>query len=162
MVGEAAPAYPPALGLRRFQRHLLFVKPDVLLVVDDIELAAPQDLELRFHPEQQQSQREGDAFLFAGKSAMLRLEPLTTDDTQVAAAALELQGRHGEERDTMLTVQLNRHTAQWRNAVALSWSGADQQPIHVALEVRDQQWIFHCGSRSVLFDWTTGEAKLRR
>jgi hypothetical protein len=38
VVGDVTRAYHPALGLRRFLRHLLFVKPDVLLVADEVTL----------------------------------------------------------------------------------------------------------------------------
>jgi acetyl esterase/lipase len=38
VVGDVTRAYHPALGLTRFVRHLLFVKPDVLLVADEMAL----------------------------------------------------------------------------------------------------------------------------
>jgi hypothetical protein len=38
VVGDVTRAYHPALGLVRFVRHLLFVKPDVLLVADEVAL----------------------------------------------------------------------------------------------------------------------------
>ncbi len=38
VVGDVTRAYHPALGLERFVRHLLFVKPDVLLVADEVAL----------------------------------------------------------------------------------------------------------------------------
>ncbi|MFI5184352.1 MAG: DUF4962 domain-containing protein [Vicinamibacteria bacterium] len=38
VVGDVTRAYHPALGLEKFARHLLFVKPDVLLVADEIRL----------------------------------------------------------------------------------------------------------------------------
>jgi len=38
VVGDVTRAYHPALGLKKFERHLLFIKPDVLLVADRIEL----------------------------------------------------------------------------------------------------------------------------
>jgi hypothetical protein len=63
VVGEASEAYPKELGVRRYVRHLLFVKPDVLIVVDDITRDKSGDLELRFHPEQDKADRDGDAFL---------------------------------------------------------------------------------------------------
>ena len=93
IVGDATAAYPAELGLERFQRHLLFVKPDVLVVVDDIAADAaptgqPRELELRFHPEQPTGRREGNAMLFAGKKASLRLEPL----------GVEPVGQHGGRR----------------------------------------------------------------
>ena len=38
VVGDVTHAYHPALGLKRFLRHLLFVKPDILLVADEVTL----------------------------------------------------------------------------------------------------------------------------
>jgi hypothetical protein len=38
VVGDVTRAYHPALGLTRFVRHLLFVKPDVLVVADEVAL----------------------------------------------------------------------------------------------------------------------------
>ena len=35
MTGDATEAYPRDLGLKRYMRHVLFVKPDVLLVCDE-------------------------------------------------------------------------------------------------------------------------------
>ncbi|MBN2289946.1 MAG: DUF4962 domain-containing protein [Candidatus Glassbacteria bacterium] len=39
VAGEVARAYHPALGLKKFTRHLVFVKPDILVLVDDIDLS---------------------------------------------------------------------------------------------------------------------------
>ena len=36
IAADVAQAYPRSLGLKRFVRHLLFIKPDVLLVLDDV------------------------------------------------------------------------------------------------------------------------------
>ena len=48
IVGDATAAYPADLGLERLQRHLLFLKPeDVLIVADDVQLKEPKELELR-------------------------------------------------------------------------------------------------------------------
>ena len=38
VVGDVTRAYHPALGLKKFLRHYLFIKPDILIVADDIEL----------------------------------------------------------------------------------------------------------------------------
>ena len=49
--GDATAAYAPELGLKKFVRHVLFVKPDTLIVADEILANREVDLELRFHPE---------------------------------------------------------------------------------------------------------------
>jgi len=114
MVGDATDAYPADLGLERFQRHLLFLKPDVLIVADDVRLTAPKALELRFHPDQQTGRRDGRAFLFEGKSAALRLEPLTPDSVPIDAGPRALEGRHGAKDLTLFTVRLMQTAAQMR------------------------------------------------
>jgi hypothetical protein len=38
VVGDVTSAYHPALGLKKWLRHLLFVKPDILLIADEIDL----------------------------------------------------------------------------------------------------------------------------
>ena len=84
------------LGLQRFVRHLIFVKPDVLIVADDILLDKPSPLELRFHPEQQ-AERLATAFVAKGAKAVLRIEPLSTDGVHVSGESLPLAGQAGRE-----------------------------------------------------------------
>jgi len=40
--GEAGQCYEPQVGLTRFTRHLIHVKPDVVIVFDDVELDRPR------------------------------------------------------------------------------------------------------------------------
>lgn len=155
IVSDAAQAYPADLGIERFERHLLFVKPDILLVIDDIRLKEPREMELRFHPEQQRCERTGKAFSFQGKTASLRLEPLAPDGARIEAADVAIVDRHGGKDTSMFTVRLTRDGAEWRNAVALSWADRESQPAEVQLDARGEQWIFLCGTRTVSFDWQT-------
>lgn len=39
VVADVAPAYHPALGLKQFTRHYLFIKPDILLLADQVTLS---------------------------------------------------------------------------------------------------------------------------
>jgi len=154
IVGDAAAAYPADLGLERFQRHLLFVKPDVLIVADDIQLQESKSLELRFHPERQSCRRDGQAFLFEDKRAVLRLEPLTGDAVQIDAAPLAMEGRHGEKDQTMFTVRLRRGANRWRDVVALTWAPAGQPVKQVKLDRLGDVTTFHVGTSTVALDWS--------
>ena len=160
IVGDAAAAYPARLGVQRFQRHLLFLKPDVLLVIDDIQLTEPRALELRFHPESREFKRQGRAFLFPGQHAVLRLEALTPATADIDAAALPATGRHGERNQTMFAVRLRTQAAQWRTAVALSWAPADQAPTKVAFQPTKNVWRFQAGTDTCELDWASGKATL--
>jgi hypothetical protein len=157
--GDAAEAYPRELGLKRFARHALFLKPDALVVVDDIALDAARALELRFHPEAPKADRDGAAFLCRGKAAVLRLEPLTAEGVTVEAGEVAAAGREGGKDDALFTVRLSRTAAAWRNAVALTWGASDGAPAKVTLEARGDAWTFRVGGRAATLDWKTGEAR---
>ena len=161
IVGDATEAYPAKLGLRRYQRHLVFLKPAVLIVVDDIATDRPRELELRFHPESAAGGRDGEAFVFTGKTARLRLDPLTGEDAHIETAELPAEGRHGEKEETMLTVRLSRKAAQWRNAVTLSWATRDKPIKKVRLEPKDDTWTFASDDREAILNWTTGRVSFR-
>jgi hypothetical protein len=158
IVGDATDAYPSELELERFHRHLLFLKPDVLIVADDIRLKEPKKLELRFHPEQQTGRPDGAAFLFEGKTAVLRFEPLTADSVGIEVASLAMEGRHGEKDLTMLTLRLTRNVDQWRNVVALSWAPWDRTAAKVTSETNGDVTTFHIGQRSFSLDWADSTA----
>ena len=100
-------AYPGDLGLRHYVRHLLFLKPYVLIVVDDIAMEEAAELELRFHPEQPRVEQDGDAFLIQGKRTALRIDPLTPEAVDISAEDVEAEGRR-EQKDAMFTVRLSQ------------------------------------------------------
>ncbi len=155
IVGDATEAYPADLGLQRFQRHLLFLKPDVLIVADDIRLKEPKKLELRFHPEQQTARRDGAAFLFEGKAAVLRLEPLTADSVEIEAAPLAMEGRHGENDLTMFTIGLTRTADQWRNVVAFSWKTTGRPVKHVTIQTQGDLTTLASSEHEFMLDWSS-------
>jgi hypothetical protein len=157
VAGDAAEAYPQDLGLERFERRLLFVKPNVLLVADEIRLKKPRRLELRLHPEQSRCDRDGEAFVFNGESAVLRIEPLTMEETRVEAGLVAAEGRHGEKGETMFALRFVRTAAAWRHVAALSWADRGRTATDVDLDIRGDQWTFRCGPRAVSLNWRTGQ-----
>ena len=163
IAGDATEVYPRDLGLRRYQRHLLFLKPDVVIVLDDIALDAPQPLELRFHPENRQAEQSGTGWLIKGKQSVLRVQPLTGEGVTATAEDVTGEGRHGEANFSMFTVRLAAQRAAWRNAVAFSWSKSDGTPVPVTLRRvgAGDIWIFAVGERTVGFNWATRQAQLR-
>ena len=156
IVGDARPAYPDRLGLKRYVRHLIFLKPDVLIVLDDIECDQPRALELRFHPEQQEAQQTGSAFVCKGKTAALRVEPLMLDGVQLSGEIVKGESRSGGELP-MFTIRLQTQKNRWRNATAFSWSAADQTPVPVTLQADGDEWFFIAFNKSVGFDWSKQE-----
>jgi hypothetical protein len=156
ITGDAAEAYPRDLGLRRFVRHLIFIKPDVLIVADDILLDKEASLELRFHTEQE-AVRRGNVFLAARKATTLRLEPLADEGLQIAAESMPFPGQDEQRKTNIFTIRLSTRRAAWQNAVALSWSAAGKEPARVTLRAVGQKWTFAVKDRQLTLDWTTGK-----
>ena len=161
MIGDATEAYPKETGLQSFVRHLLFVKPNVLIVVDDIEIKSTGELELRFIPEQQEAERDGNTLFIRGEHAVLRLEELNSEGVNLTAEKLVARSRRGIE-DLLFTVRLRTNRAKWRNAVALSWSKATEGPLKITLNEDEDTWRFNVDDRTVVLNWNTGEALLQR
>jgi beta-lactamase class A len=124
VVGDVTRAYHPALGLRRFVRHLLFVKPDLLLVADEMALSeegvvhdfAPETLEtaggFSHAPNGYVVGAEGEAFIdFDGDPGPYRIAAVYLDNVPGAGRySFEVDGRtvfswtsRNEDRDDNLT-----------------------------------------------------------
>ena len=160
IVGDATRAYPGRFGLRRYVRHLLFLKPDVVIVADDILLDGPRQLELRFHPEATRTVADGAAFLLKGKTTMLRLEVLTPKDVGVQAESINYGAPEFDDPRQLFTIRLTRKDIAWRNAVAFSWNKGDDKPVKVTVRPDGDLWRFAAGQRQVALDWQTGTARV--
>jgi hypothetical protein len=146
IVGDAAPIYPRTLGLKSFVRRLYFLKPDVVIVMDEIETSQLRNLELRFHSENPVAPQDNATFLAKGKKAALRIALLTPEG--VTSRAGEIDGKDREGKAMPLhTVQFQTTQSKWRNAVALSWSTG--VPAQVTLEQRADRWVFRAAARQV-------------
>jgi hypothetical protein len=166
IIGDATAAYPEPLGLRQFTRRLYFLKPDVLIVVDEIELREPRGLELRFHPEYPAAKQEDGSFLCRGRKAVLRVEPLTIEEVQVTAEETPAKGM-SEKPLSLFAIRLTARKARWRNAVAFSWAPLEKPPARLTLERHgpgspvsrsahdsgNALWIFRAGARKVFLNW---------
>ena len=157
IAGNTTEAYPSDLGLRNHQRHLLFLKPDVLIVADDVEIARAADLELRFFPEYPPEKIADDLCTATGEHSRLRIHLLTPDGNGFTVAHVHIAGLHNETGDaTRPAARLTRRTDRWRTAVALSWSAKNSEPVSVSLDPSGDTWTFTAGTRRVALDWTQG------
>ncbi len=130
---------------------------DVLIVADKIELGEAHDLELRFHPEHQEAERIGNAFIMRGEHSVLRLDTLTPENVEIIAEKHDLVDRR-YNKEQMLAVKLRTRQRVWRNAVALTWSGKDVEPKEVAFHGDGDTWTFGISGRKIMLDWSTGKA----
>jgi Heparinase II/III-like protein/Domain of unknown function (DUF4962) len=123
ILGEAAGAYPVAAGIRSYQRELIFLKPDALVVVDDVAADGVHAFDIAYHPESLPVRQADGSFLAQGKQAVLRLDPLVTGEAGIGSDEQEMAKVHSSAQDASIhAVHLTRKTDVWRSAVALTWA----------------------------------------
>ncbi|MCU0915674.1 MAG: DUF4962 domain-containing protein [Planctomycetes bacterium] len=159
IVGDVTAAYPKRAGLDRFVRHLLFVKPDVLILVDDIAVNAATDLELRLHTESTDCRQQEGGYLVTDKAVDLHVDLLTPDNVTLNAANLPIRGSHGRGA-SLFTMRFAKHTARWQNAVALTWGPTGSETKPIALTRDGNTWTFTVAGRNLVFEWNDGPAVL--
>lgn len=153
MVGDATEAYRAKSGLRRFVRQMVFLKPDVLIVADDVRTDGPHDLELRFHPQIPSTPDGFGGYISKGTKAVLRVTPFPSAGVDVAGSMMPARqmlppaisrGLDKLEIDPhkLYTIDLKTRQDHWRNAVALSWSAAGKEPKRVSLEAQGETLVF--------------------
>ena len=158
ITGDATEAYPAETGLKHYIRHLIYMKPDVLLVVDDISLDTSRELEIRFHPEQQKSERIGSVFFMTGEKNILRLEPLNAAGVSVSDEQLVTLPKEAlDDSGLIYTVRMQKTDSQWLNVTALSWSGKGEEPAAVIMSREGGTYSFTAEGRKIIFDASAGE-----
>jgi hypothetical protein len=82
VMGDAAEAYPTA----RAERHLVFAKPDLVVVIDDLEMEAPAPLQLHLHSPYAFAATTGERpeLRVAGKNACCRIEFLAPEGMKLS------------------------------------------------------------------------------
>jgi len=63
IIGDAGNIYPQSTGLTKFYRHLLYIKPDFILIVDEIKSGQPSQFEWRLNTEGSLDKKSGSYFL---------------------------------------------------------------------------------------------------
>jgi hypothetical protein len=137
MAGEAAGAYEPEAGLRRYVRQLIFWKPSIVLVLDDIETDRERDLELRLHPVEKSG---------------VRIEDLTPEGVTAEKGMIEGKDRDGKPFP-QYTVRMQTHAAKWRHVMAISWSDGGKEPAPVKMTKDGNQLTFESSGRHLKYSW---------
>lgn len=144
MVGDATSAYSSALGLEKFNRHMIYIKPDVLVVIDDIKLKQESDLELRFFPESQDAIQLSDgSILVQNPNTRMLVQPIDTDGGAFDKKVVDYWGGRGNISASpivpvnKLSLIASKKTNSWTNAVAISYAPNGQLPPKIESEKMD-------------------------
>jgi hypothetical protein len=149
IVGDATAAYPPEVDLRSYQRELIFLKPDGLVVTDRVTVGSARNLEIRFFPESPPVRQKDGSYLCQGKKAALRIELLNPEQTGVTTEIWPVRSRNSRLASPLHVLTLGKNAAAWTNRVALSWAPVGTAPAPIRLKSREERTFFQIGDREV-------------
>jgi hypothetical protein len=111
-IGDATDAYKSAAGLNRYLRHILYLRPDCWVIVDEFEAASPSIFELYFHADFPFQQQDEHAFDVQGKNGALRLTIVAPDDVAAQSWRQPLIGTSGKPAGEIEALKVSNHTAR--------------------------------------------------
>jgi len=162
MIGDAVDAYSDNLGLTKYKRYLIYIKPDILIVADDIATDASQaakNLELRFHPEFTNPALLADgSYYTVGNHSILRFKELTPGAAVATSAEAVSYNSDLYKGSRMAYRVVNSTEKNWKNAVAFTWSERGAVPANVKLTQDGDVWTFEAGDKAVSLDFSQDTA----
>lgn len=159
-VGVGADAYPESANLTRYNRHMLFIKPNILIVLDDIELSENSDIELRFFPESQNITEIENGYAAVGDSSKLIIQNLTSDASTLEVNDFDVYtGRELSSLANRRGFLITKTDKTLINATVLSWGDADYTGEQITMNYYGGRAYFHTeNSGSFYVDMSDFEA----
>jgi hypothetical protein len=143
---DAAGTYDASRGVTKFRRRMIYLRPDVLIVLDSIALNVAEALELRFFPEQQTVTGGSGQYAMVGNTSQLAFTLLTTAATSATTKSVAMEDENGGaiSRIAFSLAPTGGGTASsWENAVAFSWTANTGIPKSVSMVNDDSSaWKF--------------------
>lgn len=115
MIGNVAPAYKPEAGLKRYLRHLIYLRPDTVVIVDELATTGSSTFELWFHadlphgtkaerPFQPIADRVWESVAPKGRCRIASLAPAAVDG-EAGLQFIEGIGAHGNHEMDVLRLR---------------------------------------------------------
>ena len=148
-------AYPSHLGLERFVRRFLFVKPNVLLVADDIATDEIRCMELRLVPGAMELKAEGGEIFAYGKKTITRI--VSTYPIEIAGKAFYL-GRKTTYHNTPELAENKKIFLQtirddkWLTAAAISFASLGEKPPAPKVLIDNGKFVMELAGKTYTID----------
>jgi len=158
LVGKGAEAYSAALGLEKFNRNLLYLKDEnVLIVLDDIKLTAAKKLELHFMINSTDCKWQNGAVSVNGSRNNMKITPLTNNGVSSTFEMVPMRKTDGSSMASQPAIIQRYSGSVWQNATAISWSEKTKSPKDVTCVQEGNVFKFRVeGSNTVyIIDLTT-------
>jgi len=131
IIGDVAPAYDPELGLRKFLRHVLYLRSSCWVVIDELETADPATFSLYFHADFPFQATGHHAYATAGTHGALHITSLAPAVTARAFTHhLRAGGGHApQSREALVLENADRTTTALFVTVLQAYPVGDTPPV---------------------------------
>ena len=117
LIGDVAPAYELEAGLQQFLRHVLYLKPDCWVVVDELVCKEPSTFDLYFHSHGAEHDADhpfvpgpGSTWTTGGDNGKLQVTPLAPDNVQGFAELQAIKGIGAHQNREITILRLRNGT----------------------------------------------------
>ena len=112
IIGDVTAAYKREAGLKKFLRHVFYLRPDCWVIVDELEAVSPSTFELYFHADFPFQQQEGNRFTVQGKNGALRLTVLAPAEVVAESWRQPLIGTSGKPAGEIEALKVSNRDAR--------------------------------------------------
>jgi len=99
VIANVAPAYEPQAGVTKYLRHVLYLKPDCWVIIDELAAKQPSNFELLFHASEDTFSADrpftpdgANAWITGGQHGKLRLTAFSPQDVRGSAEIQQIKG----------------------------------------------------------------------
>jgi tetratricopeptide (TPR) repeat protein len=155
-VGASAAAYPGSAGLTKFNRHMLYLKADnILIVADDITAKQEANFELRLFPESQNITPLGNGALVRTGAANLFIDNLVPEESSLSVENLSVKTNIAGASGQRKAVVSRKTGESMLNVTAVSWSGSGAVPAKVSAQQDGRTIIITASGKEYTLDLDT-------
>jgi hypothetical protein len=135
IVGHATEAYSKELNLDLFERNVLWLNEEkVLLLVDNIKTSAIAELELHWFPQSKNIGPSGDVYIIQSDKNTMNFYPMTDETNTVCENILTYTATSTQNTADEKGFRQTYKGTDWQNAVAFSWNTADREAATVTYQ----------------------------
>jgi len=160
VIADVALAYEPQAGLTKFLRHVIYVKPLVWIIVDELETKTPSTFDLHFHAygenfaADRPFKSDGhNAWITGGENGSARITALAPDDIEGHDELLAVRGTGDVHIDRDLCTLRLRNAAPADRAVFITiieaFPTAEGPTFAPACERDDEKFSLSLGKRTL-------------
>ncbi len=112
LIGDAGQIYVDEAGVDHFRRHLLFLKPNTVVILDDVKTRQPSSVEWLLHARKSLTETGPGQFEITEDGARLSIQPLLPKDYRhsIESRALRASGTDGAVVSLDLTTDSKERT----------------------------------------------------